>query len=296
MMKINVFEPIGICEGVNQALSKVMEIKIVNNKDNIYLFGPLIHNEKIDDLFRHFNINVVETKGLNDATKTMIISSYKPGDVVIFQAHGTINLYKKILKENNVKFYDLTCPIINATKEQVLKSLKENKEVIFIGKKNHEEAISIMDLSDKNLYLYDIKEGFINNLDPKSDDIDIYFQTTLSINDYEYFSNLLMNKYPKAIIKGNICPKTRARQEKIINDYETNPDFVIVVGSESSSNTNELFKMASNKYHSCIIKRINSVSEIENFDFKNIKEVNVLSGTSALDETVNEIIDFLKNK
>ncbi len=295
-MKINVFEPIGICEGVNLALSKVMEIKVVHNKDNIYLFGPIIHNEKIDTLFKHFNINVVETKGLNDETKKMIISSYKPGDVVIFQAHGTINLYKDILKENNVKFYDLTCPIIIGIKDQILKSINENKEVIFVGKKNHEEAISIMDLSNKNLYLYDIKEGFINNFEPKNEDIDIYFQSTLSIYDYDYFSNLLINKYPKANIKGNICPRTRVRQEKIINDNKTHPDLVIIVGSETSSNTNELFKMVLNKYQSCIVKRINGVNEIEDFDFKNIKEVNVLSGTSALNETVNEIIDFLKNK
>lgn len=296
-MKINIFEPIGICEGVDQALSKVMKIKITHSKDNIYLFGPIIHNEKINDLFKSLNINVVETKGLNNETKKMIISSYVPGDIVIFQAHGTINLYKEILKKNNVQFFDLTCPIIDSTKNQILKSLNEEKrEVIFVGKKNHEETISIMDLSEKNLYLYDIKEGFVNGLEPKTKNIDIYYQTTLSIIDYDYFSLFLMQKYHEARNKGNICPKTRARQEKIILDFETRPDLVIVIGSESSSNTNELFMMASNKYHNCIVKRINSVQEIENFDFKDINEVNVLSGTSALNETVNEIVDFLKNK
>ncbi len=296
-MKINVFEPIGICDGVNRALSKVMEIKITNANKNIYLFGPIIHNEKIDGLFKSFNINVVELKGLNEETKKMIISSYSNKDVIIFQAHGTIELYKEILKKNGVKYYDLICPVIEANKKLICNSIeKENREVVFVGKKNHEETISVMDSSSKKLYFYGVKDGFINDYKPKSDDVDVYFQTSLSVKDYDYFSKLFKEKYKNVLIKGNICKKIRERQEKIMNDNVTNPDLVFVVGSETSSNTNELFKIASNKYKTAIVKIINNVGDIENYDFNNIKEINVLSGTSALNETVDEIINFLKIK
>lgn len=296
-MKINVFEPIGICDGVNRALSRVMEIKIANADKNIYLFGPIIHNEKIEDLFKSFNINIVKLKGLNFETRKMIISSYSKDDVVIFQAHGTLDLYKDILDKNGVKYYDLICQVIKANKKLISNSIeKEKREVIFVGKKSHEETISIMDSSSKKLYLYDIKDGFINGQEPKSNDVDIYFQTSLSIEDYNYFSNFFKEKYKNVLIKGDICKKIRERQEKIINDNLTNPDMVIIVGSETSSNTNELYKIASKKYKNATVKIVNNVKEMENFDFKDTKEINVLSGTSALDETINEIVQFLKTK
>lgn len=296
-MKINVFEPIGICDGVNRAFSRVMEIKIANADKNIYLFGPIIHNEKIEDLFKSFNINIVKLKGLNFETRKMIISSYSKDDVVIFQAHGTLDLYKDILDKNGVKYYDLICQVIKANKKLISNSIeKEKREVIFVGKKSHEETISIMDSSSKKLYLYDIKDGFINGQEPKSNDVDIYFQTSLSIEDYNYFSNFFKEKYKNVLIKGDICKKIRERQEKIINDNLTNPDMVIIVGSETSSNTNELYKIASKKYKNATVKIVNNVKEMENFDFKDTKEINVLSGTSALDETINEIVQFLKTK
>ncbi len=296
-MKINVFEPIGICDGVNRALSRVMEIKIANADKNIYLFGPIIHNEKIEDLFKSFNINIVKLKGLNFETRKMIISSYSKDDVVIFQAHGTLDLYKDILDKNGVKYYDLICHVIKANKKLISNSIeKEKREVIFVGKKSHEETISIMDSSSKKLYLYDIKDGFINGQEPKSNDVDIYFQTSLSIEDYNYFSNFFKQKYKNVLIKGDICKKIRERQEKIINDNLTNPGMVIIVGSETSSNTNELYKIASKKYKNATVKIVNNVKEMENFDFKDTKEINVLSGTSALDETINEIVQFLKTK
>ena len=296
-MKINVFEPIGICDGVNRALSRVMEIKIANADKNIYLFGPIIHNEKIEDLFKSFNINIVKLKGLNFETRKMIISSYSKDDVVIFQAHGTLDLYKDILDKNGVKYYDLICHVIKANKKLISNSIeKEKREVIFVGKKSHEETISIMDSSSKKLYLYDIKDGFINGQEPKSNDVDIYFQTSLSIEDYNYFSNFFKEKYKNVLIKGDICKKIRERQEKIINDNLTNPGMVIIVGSETSSNTNELYKIASKKYKNATVKIVNNVKEMENFDFKDTKEINVLSGTSALDETINEIVQFLKTK
>lgn len=296
-MKINVFEPIGICDGVKRALSKVMEIKITNANKNIYLFGPIIHNEKIADLFKSFNINIVELKGLNLETRKMIISSYSKTDVVIFQAHGTIELYKEILNKNGVKYYDLICPVIEANKKLICNSIKkENREVVIVGKENHEETISVMDACSNNLYFYDTKKGFMNGQEPKSEDVDIYFQTSLSIEDYDHFSNFFKDKYKNVSIKGDICKRIRERQEKIINDNLTNPDIVIIVGSETSSNTNELYKMASKKYESAFIKIINSVNDIKDLDFRDIKEINILSGTSALDETVNEIVFFLKSK
>lgn len=296
-MKINIIEPIGVCDGVLHALSEITRIRILKKNKNIYLFGPLIHNENINKYFRSLKIDIIETKGLNEETKKLLLSSYNNDDVIVFQAHGTKNLYKEILEKNGVEYFDLTCPIIKATKNLILNSLNnEENEVVFVGKKEHDETISIMDLSKDSLFLYDIKNGFINDLEPKGDNIDIYFQSTLSITDFEYFCNFFKEKYKNIHIKNDICPKIRIRQEKIIHDFETNPNLVIVVGSETSSNTNELFKIASNKYHNAIVKRINSIEEIEDFDFSNIKEINVISGTSALNETVNSIVDFLKTK
>lgn len=295
-MRINVFEPIGICDGVRRAISKVMEIKVSNPNKNIYLFGPIIHNDKIDTLFESLKIHIVKLNGLNEETKKLLISSYSKDDVVIFQAHGTKNSYKEILEKNGVVYFDLICPVIEANKKLISNSInKENKEVIFVGKKNHEETISVMDLSFDKLYFYDVNDGF-SDLSPKSNDVDVYFQTSLSIDDYDFFSELFKKKYKNARIKGNICEKIRERQEIVIHDTLTNPDLVIIIGSKTSSNTNELFKIASNKFQDAIIKLVNNVEDIEKFDFSNIKEINVLSGTSALDETVSEIVEFLKTK
>lgn len=292
-MNIDIFKPIGLCFGVKNTLDKIYEIENTYKDKEIILFGPVVHNEIIlNDLVKD-GFKIINTKNLLEEEKINILNSLNKNSLVIFQAHGTINKYKDILLNNNVLFFDLTCRVINDNKLLIEKALKNNKKVIFVGKKEHDETKSILD-NFKNIYLYDIKEGFIKEKPNKNDDIEVFYQTSLSINTYNLIKEKLDNYYSLIHENCSLCPNILVRQKNIINSKNIY-DLVLVIGSTTSSNTKELYNMFLMKFKNRDVKLINNLNDLKNIDFKKVNNVLLMSGTSASNKTIDEIINFLNH-
>lgn len=292
MIKINVLKPIGFCFGVERAINAVLDIIKTHTDKKISVFGLLVHNEIVCDILKKHGVNVVDTKSLNEEQKLSLLEHYTCEDFIVFTAHGVPNEYKEILKKNNVQFFDTECPIVEMNHKNILQSIKDNKEVIFLGIENHPETIASLSLAKSNLYFYDIKKEFNYSL-IKTSNPEVYSQTTLSLHDVNKINEEILKHIPNAHINKEVCNNATIRQQNIIQD-KNKPDLVLVIGSESSSNTDQLFKIASKKYKDCTVLKINDVSSIKNLNYSNIKEVTITSGTSALAKTNEEVISFLE--
>lgn len=292
-MKIFVFEPIGQCVGVNLAINNALKIKEENEEKNVILFGSLAHNEKILEELSKNGLKTIDIKNFDENEKNNLLSSFDKNSIIIFQAHGTIKKYKNILIKNGVPFFDLTCPIILENKELIKKSILDNKKIIFVGKKDHEETKSILDVN-KNIFFYDIKEGFIKKKPSKKDAISVYFQTSLSINDFKLIKKELEENFENISFNCSLCKNILKRQENILNSKQKF-DLVLIIGSKTSSNTNELFSVARSHFESSLVMMINSAEELKNIDFSIYENVAIASGTSAFNKTVEEILAYLKS-
>ena len=138
---IEIIKPIGHCFGALKAIATAKETKEKYVDKNVYVFGLLVHNEEVIKLLDKLDIKTIEPalERLKEFTKD---------DVVIFTAHGHTKLYEDILKEKGVTYIDTTCPRVN----DVFNKIKENKEIIYIGKKNHPEVNAALAVKENILF------------------------------------------------------------------------------------------------------------------------------------------------
>ena len=203
MMKVKKIKPQGYCKGVILALNKCIEvINNPNTKKPIYLLGMIIHNRFVCDELAKKGIIILEG---ND--KLALLDEINEGTVII-SAHG---VSKKVIDKalsKNIILIDTTCPDVKKVHDNVLKYIASSYQLLYIGKKNHPEAIGVLEES-KEIILIDSVEQ-IANLDKKKK----YYvtnQTTLAHSYIESFHNEIIKNKLDAVIENNICHATTKR-------------------------------------------------------------------------------------
>ena len=118
-------------------------------------------------------------------------------------------------------------------------------------------------------------------------------QTTLSVDDTKQIIEILKKRFPeiKSPNADDICYATQNRQDAV-KQLALETDFIIVVGSENSSNSNRLKELAELMgTESCLVDHVSQLSEDS---LKNISKLGITSGASAPEELVKEIISYCK--
>lgn len=280
-MIINKLIPQGYCKGVICAINIAKNTK--NVKKPIYSLGALIHNkEMIKELKQQGIITIESTK-----SRLEMLDDINEGSIII-SAHGCApSVYQKA-EEKGLNIIDATCQYVKMTHEEIKKYLSLGYNVYYIGSKKHPECEGALGIDDKIKLitsLNDIKNIEFNN---KSFVIN---QTTLSLYDIKDIHEAILNKNKKVIISNSICMATTQRQEAVIKAKKV--DLTIVVGDKMSSNTNKLYELAL-KTNKAI--KIENVSELYNYDFTNVNEINITSGASTPKYIVDEVIKYLNEK
>ena len=287
MIQVNKIEPQGFCGGVNNAikiLNKVLEDK--NTKKPIYLLGNLIHNKFVMEEFEKKGVIILDIKG---KTRLELLDLIKTDGTVIFSAHGVSpSVYSKA-KTMGLDIVDATCPYVNVVHNKIIDYIKKGYSIIYIGGKGHPECEGVLGIDD-NISLVTSKDDVINlNIDNEL--IYVTNQTTLSIYDIKDIFNEILNKYPNAVIDDKICMATTIRQKAIME--QDIPDLCIIVGDPSSSNTKKLKQVSLLKGINTIM--IESIKDLSNISFDNIKTISISSGASTPSYLVDEIINYIKN-
>lgn len=281
-MSVTLLKPIGHCFGVINAINKVKEIREKHPDKNIIVFGLLVHNEEV---VKELETLGIKTVVVNQDTALETLNSFTSDDIVVFTAHGHPQIYEEILNKRGVSFYDTTCQKV----KECFNAIKNAKEVIYIGKKNHPETVAALTMN-KNTHLYDINSGFDYN-QLSSDKPLVINQTTLSFLELEDIYQDIKNKLPNAVFNDEICNATLLRQ-KAIKELGDEIDTIIIVGSNQSSNTMKLYEIAKKVHLNKQILLANNVDELKEKELV-FNNVVIASGTSTSIETINKIKDYL---
>lgn len=285
-MKINKIEPQGYCKGVIRALKLCEDaIKDKNTPRPIYLLGSIIHNSfVVEDLKKKGVILLEDPK----KSKIELLNEVNKG-TVIFSAHGVSpDIYDKA-NEKGLNVIDATCGYVLVVHNKIKEYLNNGYTCIYIGTKNHPEALGVLGISSSIIFINNIDD--IKNLNINNDKIYATNQTTLSKYDLKDIFVELKNKYPNIIIDDKICNATTIRQEAILN--QENVDLCIVVGDTNSSNTKKLYKVSKE------IRGINTIlcEDLKSLDkskLEGINSISITSGASTPSYIVDEIIEYLK--
>ena len=245
-MKVELIEPFGFCAGVEYAIKKAKEIKAKYKNEHVVILGMLVHNlDALNDLKKD-GIDVLYIK---DKTYLELLNYVKDDDIVILTAHGHPLEVEEILNQRGIKFFDTTCPFVKKSHEIIQNEINNNHEVIYIGKKNHPEAIAATSINKDKVHLLEINGELTDSNDSSPL---IVSQTTLSTFETDELVNKLKQQIKDLRVSKTICNSSTLRQEAIHN-ISSDTDLIIVLGSIYSNNTltitsnNLIFKDNMNK-------------------------------------------------
>lgn len=288
-MSIELAEKAGFCFGVNRAVN--MAYDIAEKKENVYMYGPIIHNPQI--------ITELKNKGMTILDKIPLdIAKLNNRDIII-RAHGITREDNEAFKNCGAQVYDATCPYVKKIHNIVSKADSENAVVFIIGNASHPEVIGINSYAG-NAYIFDdyekLKEFTENNPELRGKYINMVAQTTLNISNWEKCCKYAKKVYTNIKIFDTICSATEQRQT-FAKELAEKSDLMVVIGGRESSNTVKLFEICSSICKNCV--HIQEKSElyaplILNM-IKDAKSIGVTAGASTPLYTIKEVINIMED-
>lgn len=285
-MKVQTLSPRGYCYGVVNAIRLALKVKEDHPNEKIYLLGMIVHNSFIKDALA---LKGIETLDTNKYSKLELINQIESG-IVVLSAHGTSEKIKEALEAKNIQYYDATCRDVTKTQLIMKDHLEEGYEIIYVGKKNHPEAIAAIDIDPKRIHLV-CNEQDLAQLDLNSSKLALTNQTTLSIKELKNIFEKAKAKYPEIVFVEEICNATRTRQEAV-DKIDDEVDVVFIVGDPQSNNSNKLASIAQRQGRDVYL--IESINDIEVSWLENKQMAAISSGASTPTYLTNMVIEYLK--
>ena len=269
----------GFCFGVKRAIDSVS--KALDEYYELYSIGQIIHNERVvDDLSKKGLIVLNDDEALTLTKKNIIIRS-----------HGIEKEKLIALQNNNNNIIDLTCPFVKRIHNIVSEASNHYDAILVIGNNDHEEVKGIVSYADIDIFVIN-NENAVNALkiDQKSR-ILVVFQTTFNIGYGQKLVANLRNMFYNLTVSNTICNATEERQEETRKLAQVSDSF-LVIGSNSSSNTQKLYEIAKDNCQNVYL--VNGVNDLNNVRIGKNDILGVSAGASVPDYLIQEITDYAR--
>lgn len=280
--KIFLASPRGYCAGVDRAIGMLDDVLSAYPQETIYVNHEIVHNT--------FIVKYFEKKGVIFSDD---LDAIPTGSIMVFSAHGVAPSFVKAAKEKGLRCLDASCPLVIKVHNEAKKFVKEGYKIIYIGKRNHQEAIGVADNDLENIYIVGNKDE-ADALHFEADQkLALLNQTTLSVDDTKELISYVQKLYPQVQLPGfsDICYATTNRQEAV-KELVHLVDALIIVGSQNSSNSVKLKLIGEKKWIPSIL--IDSTQELPESFLQDVQNIWISSGASAPDALVQELIEHLK--
>tara|TARA_X000001036_G_scaffold118817_2_gene112320 strand:+ start:2716 stop:3654 length:939 start_codon:yes stop_codon:yes gene_type:complete len=284
--EIKLANPRGFCAGVDRAIDIVNKALDIYGAP-VYVKHEVVHNKVVvNDLKQRGAIFVEDINEIPDES------------LVIFSAHGVSSQVEETTRFRNLNYFDATCPLVTKVHMEVIKHAKANKDIILVGHQGHPEVEGTMgrhiNSQNSSIYLVQDEQDAKNIEIANGTNLALVTQTTLSVDETKSIIEILKNRFPNINIpkKDDICYATQNRQDAV-KQLALESDYMIVVGSKNSSNSNRLKELA----EKCGCKSI-LIDEFADLDLEELSaytNISITAGASAPESRVIEIAESLKD-
>jgi 4-hydroxy-3-methylbut-2-enyl diphosphate reductase len=272
--------PRSFCAGVVRAID-VVDRALDQPGATVYVRRQIVHNSHV--------VRRLEQRG---AVFVDDLAEVPTGATVVFSAHGVAPAVRSEADLRGLQVIDATCPLVAKVHAEVRRFADDGETVIFIGHRDHDEAVGTMgERPGATVLVQDADEArTVEVADP--DRVAYLIQTTLAADEVSEIVSVLRRRFPRlqAPPSDDICYATTNRQGALRQVAE-DADLVLVVGSDNSSNSKRLVES---------VQRLglpaHLIDDVDGIDLDwlaDVRTIGLTAGASAPDELVDAVIEAI---
>ena len=274
-------QPRGFCAGVERAVT-IVERAIERYGPPVYVRRQIVHNRHVvDELARRGAIFVNE------------LDEVPPGARVVLAAHGVAPEVRAQAVDRSLQTIDATCPLVAKVHAEVRRFVARGDSVLFIGHRDHEEVQGTVGEAPSEIFVIEHPEDLALAQVPDPQRVAFVTQTTLAVDETRSIVDRLLVLFPTAEgpAKEDICYATQNRQDAV-RALARECDFVLVVGSANSSNSNRLVEVA--RREGCVAHLVDDDEDLRLSWLKGVERIGITAGASAPESMVQRLLDALR--
>lgn len=276
-MNIRVAKQAGFCYGVKSAVDTAHRLADESDRP-VWMYGELVHNPAVITELAAKNVRIAHS-----------VDEIAAPAVVLVRAHGVTPAELTALEAAGHTVVDRTCPFVTHIQKRVAKANAEGKRVIITGSRRHPEVIGVLGHDAGQAIVLESlaeAEAMVFGDEPHV----LVSQTTFSQSIFAKIRDLLENKIATLEIFDTICATTASRQDEA-KQLAMQSDLMIVLGSQSSSNTKKLVDVCrAHCAHAFLVEHPNQVRSI--LSERDLSEINIgiTAGASTPERMIGEVI------
>ena len=241
----------------------------------VYCYHEIVHNKLVVDRFIALGVIFVDE-----------IDDVPEGRPIMLSAHGSAPEVVAAARRRGSYVVDSVCPLVTKVHHEVKVRAGKGYQIVYVGHEGHEEAVGTMAVAPDAIHRVESVDE-VEALEQFTQPVALLAQTTLSHRDWEAVAEATRDRFPDVWTPGrsDLCFATTNRQSALMA-MAPRCDAIVVIGSDNSSNTRALAKLASEAGCERVF-RINHVDELPD-DLVGV--VGVTAGASAPEELVDAVI------
>jgi 4-hydroxy-3-methylbut-2-enyl diphosphate reductase len=267
----------GMCFGVRDALRTTHSAA---QRAPLTILGQLVHNPLVE---RHLATLGAQRGDLDDLNSAIT-------QQVAITAHGASDHHRQSWQNAGHTVIDTTCPLVKKAHHALAMLVNEGYQPIVIGQRQHVEVRGL--IGDFPNAVVVLEEADLDRI-PAHPQLGIVAQTTQPVEVALRLVDAIKRRHRSSEVRfiDTICHPTKQRQtamDELLRDC----DHIVVIGGRNSNNTRQLTHKATS--HGLRTLQIEQPDELDPAWFRDARNVGVTAGTSTLDETVDAVMQRLR--
>ncbi len=277
-MSVKLAETAGFCMGVKRAVDMVLDIAQRKGKENIYTYGPLIHNPQTVEILTKRGIIPIQNIDEINATKTEA--------TIIIRAHGISPQERKKIKERGIRIIDATCPKVAHVQAIIRKHASRDYAIIIVGDGDHPEVNGLLGYAHDRGIVIDS----INDVDrlPSLEKVCVVAQTTQNIDEFNEIVSRIRERFPDTVVFDTICDSTEKRQAEV-KRLAADMDAMIIIGGRNSANTRRLARISELQGKPTF--HVETAEELNQISLNGHERIGVSAGASTPNWIIDRVVD-----
>jgi 4-hydroxy-3-methylbut-2-enyl diphosphate reductase len=194
--------------------------------------------------------------------------------------------------ERGFSVIDATCPLVTKVHAEARRFAKAGKTIFLVGHRGHEEVEGTSGEAPDAIQIVERPEDVAALEVDDPAEVTYLMQTTLAVDEALEVVDAIRERFP--LLRGpssdDICYATHNRQNAL-KDIAREADLVLVVGSETSSNSKRLVEVAEREGTPAYL--VDDETQLDPAWLAGVEVVGLTAGASAPDELVRRVIDAL---